>query len=781
MPSTQGTNKVPQGSSSDHSEEDCCPLCLTYTAAGLIVWMPPLAVLVMFSQLSSLAPSVILYAQSVPTVVTGCCATLAILSWVGVRLMIRQTKHYCFHFLEGVTLILLAASCILLFPRFPTLSPAVITALSIPGLHTLCETAYGDVDSASGSDQEQTLFHSSHRRRWYEKVYIAYFSAALVCFVYWVVWICCGPLRMDDYDKWTDWDLQWGDMVAKKQIKWKVSMVSWIMPSFVSLELFVMGALAWYQSHHQLATEEGERLSVPDGSIEPHQLTHAELALVSKVKQLLMFLSLAAMSLWILAAIDSAGAGEYGSDERADLRGDVMVITFVVYACVFMWILCQLDQQKVKQVGQNSKVVKQAMEFLQSDVMKGLAVLCFAPFFPFIYCSKVWPSIKKWNLTTIIVNAHYWGFLYVFFDVGFAKATVVALAWLNEALAGKNVFLVSFFVFIMGFFLFLLPPTPGMPVYGITGIIVTKNATNAGWSFGLASAWAIFIGFAIKMAFAATAQKCIGESMANSDKIRYAVGVHTLEIKAMEQILKEPGLTAGKVSILIGGPDWPIAVFCGILRLPLWGILLGITPVLFQSVIPCVGSGALLYADDPKLKALYDSCLTLAGVLQGVAGLVAGYYMQQVIERDFDSLSVERPQDAGILKKAKEAEQETELFNKVTHWDELPVGIKSMLILGLLCVEVSLGLLVLPLKSVFGPRARCFKAFEFTGSVSKDLGGHPFSIVYPLGWVSIASCAVSILTLCIFNQWAKSQANEHEEDWKDDQKPLTADDITPGR
>merc|ERR1719478_585635 len=88
-------------------------------------------------------------------------------------------------------------------------------------------------------------------------------------------------------------------------------------------------------------------------------------------------------------------------------------------------------------------------------------------------------------------------------------------------------------------------------------------------------------------------QKLIGEGFGRYLYIQQLVGVHTTTIRAIEKILRKPGLGIRKVVILIGGPDWPTSVLTGILRLSLPQMLLGTLPVICIQV-PCVLAGASL-------------------------------------------------------------------------------------------------------------------------------------------------------------------------------------------
>ena len=56
--------------------------------------------------------------------------------------------------------------------------------------------------------------------------------------------------------------------------------------------------------------------------------------------------------------------------------------------------------------------------------------------------------------------------------------------------------------------------------------------------------------------------------------VRQVVGVNSPMIKTMKLILGKPGFGVAKVAILVGGPDWPTSVLCGIMGLPLAPVLL---------------------------------------------------------------------------------------------------------------------------------------------------------------------------------------------------------------
>jgi hypothetical protein len=62
--------------------------------------------------------------------------------------------------------------------------------------------------------------------------------------------------------------------------------------------------------------------------------------------------------------------------------------------------------------------------------------------------------------------------------------------------------------------------------------------------------------------------------------VRYAVGINSLQMRAIRYCLMQKGLNPAKIAILCGGPDWPTSVLCGILRVPLHEAMIGTSPVL---------------------------------------------------------------------------------------------------------------------------------------------------------------------------------------------------------
>ena len=156
-------------------------------------------------------------------------------------------------------------------------------------------------------------------------------------------------------------------------------------------------------------------------------------------------------------------------------------------------------------------------------------------------------------------------------------------------------------------FLFLLPPIPGVPIYLTGGLMLPSVATGKGtgpngtdgdeqFPGGIltAVAYTCAVGLILKLCACTIQQKLIGEPLSNRVWIRQLVSINSSTIRTMKLILKQPGLTVAKVAILVGGPDWPTSVLCGIMRMSLPQILIGTLPVFFL-IVPTALAGTFIW------------------------------------------------------------------------------------------------------------------------------------------------------------------------------------------
>lgn len=127
--------------------------------------------------------------------------------------------------------------------------------------------------------------------------------------------------------------------------------------------------------------------------------------------------------------------------------------------------------------------------------------------------------------------------------------------------------------------------------------------------------------------FACTCQqKGFGTFLKSKVWVRQMVGINSKTIRVMKIIISRPGLDLAKVAILVGGPDWPTSVLCGLMGLPLLPVLIGTLPV-FILIVPTVLSGTFLYLaalppDEEEPEGHFPWAATMATIMATCAGAV---------------------------------------------------------------------------------------------------------------------------------------------------------------
>lgn len=634
-------------------------------------------------------------------------------------------------------------AAVLSMPYHACLATAFLSGSGCFFLFALRRTCYQDVPAAD----------------WFSATSLAFSSAAAVCFLTWFTWIAVGfPSRQNI----TDWTETYVYLVEKDKITWKIAFVAWIAPLAMTVQLGLAALLCWCRRQHCLLHESDE---IADQAKKTTWI-------VSSVKQISAWIAVFILLAWLHAALSATWESHF-DQEREDLRDEVLWLGFFAFVVVFIWTADTLGPDELKQAASKSKVVQETWNMMKGDWCKAALFLACGPL---ICVLKVTDSlaarvaqrrgkkprkpllwfIQRWSWTSVVVKAIWLGLLYISIAVGFAKFTNVLLAYMNECLAGLPVFTISATMFALGVGLFLLPPAPGPPIYVVMGIVISSSAINAGWYFGAAVAWSTFVAFAMKLTFTCIAQKFIGEALSENDTVRSCCELHTPYMRAVESILMKDGLTLAKVTLLVGGPDWPVAVLCGILRLPVLQVQLGTSPVLVQSVFPCVLAGAMMLKngmEDRKQFGMGEVCLAMAGALQCAAAAIAFFYVQETLETEYEALTEPREKDRKLLELDEKHKEETTRYWKEMTWEYLPVWVQCVLATGFLVMQLSIILLCGPWGKVIGKT--CFKPFGLQSSVSRDLNGNPLAIVLPLGWVALIFAATSTLCLTIFYIYAQ--------------------------
>lgn len=239
--------------------------------------------------------------------------------------------------------------------------------------------------------------------------------------------------------------------------------------------------------------------------------------------------------------------------------------------------------------------------------------------------------------------------------------------------------------------------------------------------------------------------------LGKSIKVQQLIGVDRVPTRAVEQILKQPGLTVGKVAILVGGPDWPTSVTCGILRLEIYQMLIGTLPVIIVST-PCVMAGALMAraeaGEDSIWSALANLFMAISAIGQMGSMFIAFCFITKVISRDGNELAKPRKEhDAVTSLTAAEAHFE-QVYLHATSWDNLDPARKSLIASGAFLILLSGWVFALGSKY-------CFRSFALSSRIDDPyeeigLDGNPMNIFLAPGWAALGVFGFAALCHCIF-------------------------------
>mmetsp|Transcript_39319 Transcript_39319/g.126201 ORF Transcript_39319/g.126201 Transcript_39319/m.126201 type:complete len:744 (+) Transcript_39319:110-2341(+) len=708
-----------------------------YVVTALGTAIPLWIVLSAFSQISPHSAKLVVHILDVPPLVPR---VLFVLSGIGAAALPNAAwtlQGRLYWALWSVTLTLVVCSATLLSPSKPCLTMPCLTIVGPALLYALRELVLKEIDSVV----------------WCRAQCMATAGASSLSMLAWITWIAVGfPGR----ERWFDWPPEFGDLYLQGRISWKFSFILWSSAPGCSVLLALLAVVYWVRlTYLSLHTEDDRNAFIG-----------------TSVKQLLGCLVAVAMTVWIGASLSITA-------EREDMRDETIFMACMAFLGLGLWMRRTYGEKAVFAVVGQSSAANEALAILESSWVKAFILMVGAvPLLVYaatygLYSRlrgspKPWPLIETlggWHWTDVIVKALWLIVLYVFLFVAMGKATIVVLAVTNETISSWPVMAVSLAVFLVALALFMFPSTPGGPIYVLMGVVIVHSAESQGWSSEAAVAWATLVSFVMKLTFTAAAQKWIGEPMGKSDWVQQCIRIHTPYMRAVEQILQEETSVA-KVALLVGGPDWPIAVLCGILELPVASVLWCVSPVLVQSVFPSVLAGALLYWQQwgnrhkdgdahVEESGLAEVALVIAGFLQLAVGLIAALCVQETLEANFEQLSARRPQDEWLHKLDELDEARERRTIRLTSWEALPNTLRLALCTSLLCAESSLVLLVGPWHEWFG--MSCFLAFDVMSSVEKDLGGRPLAIVQPLGWVALALAALSSVGLGVYYSFLAQQ------------------------
>lgn len=313
----------------------------------------------------------------------------------------------------------------------------------------------------------------------------------------------------------------------------------------------------------------------------------------------------------------------------------------------------------------------------------------------------------EWNWISILLKVYIFGLLMLLYTT-FPIMLNIFLAWLSSAMAGLDFAIVCAGIVAAGLCCFLLPPVPGVPVYIFAGIII---ADNCPWGFEAGAGIAIGVGFVLKLLACAMQQKLIGERLGKWTFIRAQVGINQPMIRALEAVLRKPGLSLGKVSILCGGPDWPTSVLAGILRLSLVECEIGTLPIIFF-VGACSLSGSFyLKQEESEFWDRIATFMMSASVLLCVLLQIMGVWAIQT-ELDRNEWELTKPLEQNLHLDWLDFKATQVAKSRPLRWPEIPLWLKLLTILGVLG-QVMTGQLFYWVSSI------CFGEFEVTDDINE--------------------------------------------------------------
>jgi len=368
--------------------------------------------------------------------------------------------------------------------------------------------------------------------------------------------------------------------------------------------------------------------------------------------------------------------------------------------------------------------------------------------------------MKSWDRAKVFTCAVYWGIAFMILQVLVANLTVVFLSWMIQQTADLGLAAVTGIMCAVGVCMFLLPPVPGVPVYLTLGIVLPAQGYEIlGWAGSIL--YSIAIGLLLKLFSSALQQKMIGQNLSHYVKVRQFVGINSTLMKAMRLVLGKDGLSIPKVAILIGGPDWPTSVLCGIMRLGLFQILLGTTPIVFLIAPTCL-TGALLYMaslengsgnpEFPWAGTVSTITAAITAVVQFGSMIVAAYYLERTANKRVADVEA-TPDDLEVKEADEKAAHLKRCYRDVTQWNVMPFLPRLLIQTSLVCIVTSCYMVQLFSSS-------CFTPHSLTDSIDDNLDGKVSNIFLPLGWVSVSLFCISIVLIYIFESWGEKKAQK---------------------
>lgn len=495
--------------------------------------------------------------------------------------------------------------------------------------------------------------------------------------------------------------------------------------------------------------------------------------------------------LTIAIAISAMYCSLYVSGAASSLGSGFLCIGAIATSAALGWIYLEVDHSKIQKAINESDIGHNIIKLMHSDWTRAIAVgglHLFIPFFGYmdrlrkkqrVYFDRVEDGsdptdvytaqgrrirneLARWNWVSILTKVNFLGELFMLLLVG-SKATFVFFSWLNTTLDKSSLGFgeVTILVLFVGLFMFMNPIVPGSAVYLFAGVVLAQQGDSGDVGFWAGFVTACIVGSVAKH-IACLGQYGLGYVAGKNVRVQKFVGVDTVNVRAMERLLKEPGLQLGKVSLLVAGPDFPTSMLCGILKLEILQMLLGTCPVILVSIIPQTLVGALLIKGSGIWSTLSAVATGGAAFVQAAAVLVFTWSVMKIVEQHSAELAVHRPEHEAVELLTKSEEAYVQAYADVTRWEMLRQG-QKVLLLGSSGAFLLSGFVLAADYAV--TEKFCLLSFSINDKISDpvDQGGldnNVMEMILPLGFVMLALAFIAFVMDIIFGKWKAREARE---------------------
>eukprot|EP00930_Biecheleria_cincta_P026312 TRINITY_DN18565_c0_g1_i1.p1 TRINITY_DN18565_c0_g1~~TRINITY_DN18565_c0_g1_i1.p1 ORF type:complete len:913 (-),score=140.00 TRINITY_DN18565_c0_g1_i1:116-2854(-) len=448
----------------------------------------------------------------------------------------------------------------------------------------------------------------------------------------------------------------------------------------------------------------------------------------------------------------------------------LMALYGVAMCSLIVWAHLEIGFDRLQDYAKQSFVAGLLVKAGNSHIGRALAVMSVGIFIPVFFllsmmnqCTrrirgtsiskdkytdhgrKMADMLATWNWCAILTRVCILAELFFVCNVGFTKVTYIFLSWLDSEIQDWNLWAINALITAAGFVMFLLPPVPGASVYLFAGLVIGQAGEA---SIGIPLS--ILVGTitcTITKLFGCTGQYMIGYFLGKSVKVQQMIAVDSVGTRGIEQILKTQGLNVGKVAVLVGGPDWPVSVACGILKVNIPQMLLGTLPI-FVCALPITAAGAFMTKSSNTDRGnmyslLVPIAMALSLLVNGAFSLTAIQRILRVIERDQEELVKPREEHRAVEELTQQEQAWQECYNRISAWETLS-NLRRFVILTAAILHITCPAIFVLLAT------SCFRRFSLGSSRIEDpfeqhgLEGNPLNIVLPMGWCALALFGLAV-------------------------------------